>query len=85
MPAITLRNLPHKLTQAIWKLARERHTSLNRAVIGLLEERLGLARQHGTTLHHDLDQLAGAWTPQEAAVFNKWLAQQRALDDDLWR
>jgi hypothetical protein len=85
MPAITLRNLSPELGRVIRQHARAFHTSLNRAVISLLEERVGLARRRETTLYHDLDHLAGSWTKQEAAAFEKALARQRAIDEELWQ
>lgn len=36
------------------------------------------------TLHHDLDALAGSWTVREASEFDKAVAEQRRIDDDLW-
>lgn len=85
MPAITLRNLSPELGRMIQQHARAFHTSLNKAVISLLEERVGLARRHETTLSHDLDHLAGSWTKQEAVAFEKALARQRAIDEEWWR
>ena len=36
------------------------------------------------TLYHDLDALAGSWTALEASEFDKALAEQRRIDEDLW-
>ena len=44
MGAITVRNLPPELARAIRQKAKREKVSLNRAVIGLLEEAAGLAR-----------------------------------------
>jgi hypothetical protein len=54
-------------------------------VIRLLEEAVETKQKKGMTLHHDLDMLAGSWTKQEAASFDKALDQQRAIDKDLWQ
>lgn len=86
MKAITLRNLPPELTQIIRRKADERRASINKVVISLLENSVGVrGKKSGMTLYHDLDALAGSWTRQEAAAFNRALTKQRAIDPDLWR
>jgi hypothetical protein len=34
---------------------------------------------------HDLDDLAGVWSKQEADAFDKALAGQRSMDGDPWK
>ena len=34
-------------------------------------------------LHHDLDHLAGLWSREESAAFDKYLGIQRKVDEDL--
>ncbi len=82
---ITLRNLPPEIARAIQKRAREQGLSLNRAVIAMLEESLGL-RPNGRkrARYHDLDSLFGTWTPREANDFDAALAEQRRIDSELW-
>lgn len=86
MKTITLRNLSPELARLVRRRAQERGTSLARAVVGLLEERLGI-RGGGAApaVHDDLDALAGSWTDEEAACFEKALAEQRPIDPELWR
>ncbi len=86
MKAITLRNLPPELARVIRRKASEKGTSLNRVVISLLEERVGIrGKKKERPLHHDLDALAGSWTEEEASAFEKTLARQRTIDPDLWK
>jgi hypothetical protein len=86
MKAVTLRNLPPELARIIHRKAGENRTSVNRAVIGLLEEGVGIRRKKGVKpMYHDLDALAGSWTKEEAAAFEKALARQRAIDPELWK
>ena len=80
MKAITLRNLPDQVTRSIRQRAATEGISLNRAVIKVLEERLG-----SDAVHHDLDDLAGSWSEAEARAFDRALAAQRAIDPELWR
>ena len=86
MKAVTLRNLPPEITRIIRQKADERRTSINKVVISLLEKSAGVQRKtRETIVHHDLDALAGSWTREEAAGFNRTLAKQRAIDPDLWQ
>jgi len=82
--AITLRNLPPHVINAIRRRAQERRISLNRAVITLLEEGLGVGSQTDAT-YHELDNLGGSWAREEAAAFDTALREQRSIDPDVWR
>lgn len=85
MKAITLRNLPPDLDKAIRKRARRRHMSVNKAVIGLLEDHLTQDKRKRAELYHDLDDLCGSWTEDAAAAFDRVLATQRTIDQTLWK
>jgi hypothetical protein len=83
---VTLRKLPPEVGRAIQRRARERGTSISKAVISLLEEAAGIRRKgQGATLYHDLDALAGSWTKEEAATFEAYLRKQRRVDRELWQ
>ncbi len=84
MRPITLRNLPQHVARAVTRRAAERRTSLNKAVISLLEEVLG-SRALPAARYHDLDELSGSWAREEAAEFDATLRDQRAIDPDVWR
>ena len=87
MAAITLRNLPRGVAKAIREKARREHLSLNKAVIGLLEEATGVApRGPGRPEDdHDLDRFFGTWTEEEADAFDEALREQRRVDLEMWR
>jgi plasmid stability protein len=86
MNPITLRNVPAEVARAIRRRARRRGLSLNRAVIELLGEALGLMRRPGhATVYTDLDPLMGTWTKREADAFDRSLAEQRTIDPELWK
>ena len=86
MKVVTVRQIPRELARAIERRASSARTSVNKAVIGLLEEAAGLARKDGTRArHHDLDALAGSWTGEETAAFNRSLQAQRGIDPDVWK
>ena len=78
MTAITLRNLPPQLAAMLERKAAESGLSLNRTVIHLLEESLGLrGKAPGPRPYHDLDFLFGMWSEAEASQFDGALAEQR--------
>ena len=87
MKAITLRNLPPEIEKAVRKEADRQRTSINKAVISLLEQKAEghKKRKPRTKEYDDLDSLAGSWTKKEAAEFNKALASQRTIDPELWK
>ncbi len=82
--AITLRNIPPAVEKAIRAKALERKISANRAVIELLEERLGVAGRK-RVLHHDLDALAGTWSEEDAKEFDEALREIRQIDPEIWK
>ena len=83
MKTITLRKIPPEVAKIIRRTADTKGISINKAVVSLLEENLG-SKGKKRTLYHDLDYLAGSWTRQEAQAFEKTLARQRAIDEELW-
>jgi len=54
-------------------------------VIRLLQESAGIRQKKQEVLHHDLDSLAGSWTREQAAAFEKTLREQRKIDPQLWK
>lgn len=84
MKAITVRNIPPELATILEREARASDTSLNKTVIRLLEKATGLVPRRDRRRYHDLDDLAGSWTPEEAREFESALADQRRIDPELW-
>ncbi len=85
MKALTLRNPPSEVVRMIQKKAKEKKTSLNQAVIQLLQEREGSAVKKEKKLYHDLDHLAGLWSKKEENTFNQTTSLQRPIDLELWK
>jgi hypothetical protein len=83
--AVTLRNLPPAVARAVRERAEADGVSLNKAVIRLLEEALGLARAKRPRVNHDFDEFIGAWTDEEAREFDQALRAQRRIDPGMWR
>ena len=84
--AITLRNVPEEVLRAIRHRAKVKGVSANRAVIGLLEESLGVASKgRRKRRYDDLDALFGRWSRAEADRFERNLAEQRTIDEEMWK
>ncbi len=88
MPAstkLTIRTIGSRLRAALEQEAARRGQSLNKTVLALLGERLGLADSTTSITHDDLDELAGTWSKAEASRFDEALQAQRQVDAKLWR
>lgn len=82
---ITLRSISVALRAALEAEAERRGQSLNKTVLALLSERLGLSDEKRPIEYEDLDELAGTWTKAEAGRFEDALRAQRQVDAKLWR
>ena len=84
MKAITLRNSPPDLQRELEKAAAASGGSIAGAVMRLLRTATGLSGSRRPVRYDDLDQLAGTWSAEEADQFDRVLAEQRAIDPELW-
>ncbi len=82
---LTIRSISSALRTALDREAARRGQSLNRTVLALLAERLGLADATALIEYDDLDELAGTWSKSEATRFDEALHAQRQVDAKLWR
>jgi hypothetical protein len=89
MKPITLRNVPPPVERAIKDKAKRERVSLNKAVVGLLEEATGSASRKTASskkvLRYDLDKFSGSWTKEEADEFDATLKEQRQVDPKDWK
>jgi hypothetical protein len=81
LKALTIRNLPPGIADALEREKRRRGKSLNQTVIDLLGQGLGAggARSNG------LGRLAGTWSEEEFRDFERATAQFEAIDEELWQ
>lgn len=79
--ALTIRNLPPALAEALEREKSRRGKSLNQTVIDLLGQGLGSegVRSNG------LSRLAGSWSEEDYRDFERATEQFEAVDEDLWR
>jgi len=67
---LTIRNLPTSVAHALEHERRRRGKSLNRTVIDLLSEGLGVEKQHS----NGLALLAGTWDEEDMREFERAMA-----------
>ena len=85
MKVITLRGIDDDLGQALKKAAKREGISVNKKILILLEESLGLKKKNRQRVHHDLDHLAGTWSPEDADDFTEKTKSFNQIDPDLWK
>ena len=79
---MTIRNVSPELGAALDAEKRRRGLSLNRTVLALMEESLGVG---GKPRSNGLRRLAGTWSEEEFRQFEKRVAPFNEIDEDLWR
>lgn len=83
MKAITIRNVPAEIAESLEREKRRRGASLNRTVLALLSEALGVSRPGPHS--NGLRRLAGTWTEAEYKEFEAAVAPFKEIDDEIWR
>jgi len=82
MRYLTIRNVSPGLAAALEEEKSMRGTSMNRTVLDLLERALGA---DGGERSNGLAELAGTWSDEEHARFEKAVAVTEQVDEELWR
>jgi len=85
MAVMTIRGLEDSVTQALKKRAKQEGSSVNAIVAGIIKEQLGLKKKPRTTIHHDIDKLAGTWSDKDYLEFNKKTADFEKVDEEMWK
>ena len=82
---ISFQDADKLLVQQLYEQASQRNISLGALVLDLV--RLGLIVSQGKSqlqTHHDLDDLAGTWSAQDAELFDRVVADFEKIDERLW-
>ena len=82
MKALTIRNVPRKLADALDRERRRRDASLNSTVLDLLSRSLGIEAEQPR--RNGLAALAGSWSDEEQRQFDAAVAPLEAVDDEMW-
>ena len=81
MKALTVRNVPKQLAEALEREKRRRGESLNQTVLELLAQGLGV----GHPRSNGLAGLAGRWSEEEFCEFEDAVAFFEEPDAELWK
>jgi plasmid stability protein len=77
----TIRNVPEPVDAALRQSARQQGKSLNEAAVEALTRGAGLTELRSK--QRDLADIAGSW--RKDPEFDRALAAQDTIDEDLWR
>ena len=83
MKTMTIRNVSADLAAALEAEKSRRGLSLNRTVLALMREALGLSEE--LEQGNGLRRLAGSWTEDEFSEFERAVRPFREIDEELWR
>jgi hypothetical protein len=83
MRHLTIRQVPSELSRALDEERRRRGTSLNRTVLDLLAQALGL--RSDAPRSNGLGALAGTWSEADLERFEQAVALTEQVDEELWR
>ena len=83
MRNLTVRNVPADLAERLQEEKRRRGRSLNQTVLDLLSRALGL--ENGRPRSNGLRAHAGTWSAEEHEEFERAIADQDEIDQELWR
>lgn len=85
MKQLTIRGVDEKLHQTLQNKADQQGLSMNRYVLYLIKESVGMAASSLPAQEFDdLDALAGTWSEAEYAEFANNLEAQRQIDTEMW-
>lgn len=85
MGSMTLRNIDERIAEALKERARKEDTSVNTVMLRILKESLGFEKKKRSMIYDDIDHLAGTWSAQDAAEFERDTALFEAVDKDMWK
>lgn len=85
MTALTIRRIPPPVEKVIRDKAHREHISLNKAVVGILEETVIGRQKTSSQRYHDLDWMCGIWNQKQSDSFQKHLKETRGIDPELWQ
>ena len=83
MKHLTVRNIPSDLGRALEREVRRRGESLNETVKQLLERALGLSSDQ--PYDNGLGKLAGSWSKEDLAEFEKATEPFETIDEEPWK
>ena len=84
MKTLSLRGIDDELADALKKKAQRTGRSINKTVLSLIRESIGLEKKKLTRVYHDLDELAGTWGEKDEREFEKKTQFFHRIDEEIW-
>ncbi len=85
MSTMTIRGLDELTVTALKEKAKQEGTSVNAALVKLLQEELGLKKKKRTVVYNDLNHLAGTWSDKDYKEFQKVIKDFETIDETMWK
>ncbi|HLE19384.1 MAG TPA: hypothetical protein VI728_13990 [Syntrophales bacterium] len=85
MTTMTIRGLDDLTIKALKEKAKKEGSSVNAALVKLLQEELGIKKKKRTVVYNDLDHLAGTWSDKDYKEFLQATADFAKIDENLWK
>ena len=79
-----LRGVPSEVMDLLKEEAKRLRTSINALIINMLERSLGVSTEISRPVYHDLDHLAGSWSPADVKDFEKNTQPFEQIDKEIW-
>jgi plasmid stability protein len=85
MTTMTIRGLDDLTINALKEKAKKEGSSVNAALVKLLQEELGIKKKKRTVVYNDLDHLAGTWSDKDYKEFLQATADFAKIDENVWK
>ena len=85
MKTITIRGIEPGLGRVIKSRAKQNNLSVNQWILQALKKMTGMGKEPLFKKYHDLDDLAGGWSKEEAKAFQKNTQLFEKIDEDVWK
>jgi len=82
---MTIRGLDDLTIKALKEKAKKEGSSVNAALVKLLQEELGIKKKKRTVVYNDLDHLAGTWSDKDYKEFLQATADFAKIDENMWK
>jgi hypothetical protein len=82
---ITIRGIEPGLDRVIKSRAKQNNLSVNQWILQALKKVTGMGKEPAFKKCHDLDDLAGGWSKEEARTFQKNTQIFEKIDEEVWR
>ncbi|MEK7226545.1 MAG: antitoxin [Bacteroidota bacterium] len=82
---MTIRGLDDLTISALKEKAKKEGSSVNAALVKLLQEELGIKKKKRTVVYNDLDHLAGTWSDKDYKEFLQATADFAKIDENVWK